>query len=100
MSHLLINDLTRSKHLDTAAARKICGGTWNTGLCVARPQQHHLSSPSAPASIYNIVNNNYNVINENPTFFNVSNGDHNSGTIVNSFNTFSLSAASPALIGG
>ena len=34
----------------------------------------------------------------NPTIFNVYNGDDNSGTIINSFNTLSLNAASPTLI--
>ena len=42
-----------------------------------------------PTSIYNVTNNyidyDYNVINQNPTIFNVYNGGGNSGTIVNSF---------------
>jgi hypothetical protein len=100
MSKLVINDLAASQDLDTAAARQIRGGTFNPGLLVARLPQPHLSSASIPGSIYNIVTNNFNTINENPTFFNVDNGAGNTGTIVNSFNTFSLSAASPALIGG
>jgi beta-lactamase class D len=99
MSKLVINDLAVSKDLDQAAVMKICGG-FSLGWTVARNPQ--ASSALAPTSIYNVTNNyidyDYNVINQNPTFFNVYNGDGNSGTIVNSFNTLSLTAGSPALI--
>jgi hypothetical protein len=108
MSTLVINDLAESRELDQAAVLKICGG-FSLGWTVARRKQ---SSPgSIPpggsynlTSIYNVTNNyidyDYNVINQNPTIFNVHNGAGNSGTIVNSFETLSVSAASPALIQG
>lgn len=100
MSKLVITDLAASKDLDRAAAMKICGG-FSLGWTVARIDPP-ASKPLVPTSIYNITNNyvdyDYNVINQNPTIFNVYNGDGNSGTIVNSFNTLSLTAASPALI--
>lgn len=100
MSTLVINDLALSKDLDKAAVMKICGG-FSLGWTVAR-QEPQTSRAPAPSSIYNITNNyidyDYNVINQNPTIFNVYNGDGNSGTIVNSFNTLSLTAGSPAVI--
>jgi hypothetical protein len=102
MSKLVINDLAVSKDLDQAAVMKICGG-FSLGWTVARNKLQPSSSPALPTSIYNVTNNyidyDYTVINQNPTFFNVYNGEGNTGTIVNSFNTFSLNAASPALIG-
>jgi hypothetical protein len=98
MSNLIIKDLAASKELDKAAAMKICGGTINTSsLFVARPDAPHFSSPKLPSSIYNIVTNNFNYV--NPTIFNVYNGAGNTGTIINSFDTLSLNAASPTLIG-
>ena len=97
MSNLIIKDLAASKELDKAAAMKICGGTINTSALFAarfldNPQP---SGALIPTSIYNIITNNNYV---NPTIFNVYNGNRNSGTIVNSFNTLSLNAASPTLI--
>jgi hypothetical protein len=92
MSTLVINDLEVSKELDRAAAMQICGG----GLpwAVARRSQ----SGMGPYSVTNnFINNDYSVINQNPTFFNVYNGDNNSGTIVNSFSTLSLVAGSTGL---
>jgi hypothetical protein len=100
MSKLAINDLAVSKDLDKAAVLKICGG-FSLGWTVAR-QEPQASRAVVPSSIYNITNNyidyDYNVINQNPTIFNVYNGAGNSGTILNSFNTLSLTAASPAVI--
>lgn len=100
MSKLVINDLTVSKDLDQAAVMKICGG-FSLGWAQAR-DLHQQPQSLAAGSIYNVTNNyidyDYNVINQNPTFFNVYNGDGNSGTIVNSFNTLAVNAASPALI--
>ena len=102
MSTLVINDLAHSKDLDQAAVIKICGG-FSLGWTVARNKPSAVSGP-APTSIYNVTNNyidyDYNVINQNPTIFNVYNGGGNSGTIVNSFDVMSISAASPALIQG
>jgi hypothetical protein len=97
MSTLVIKDLAASKDLDKAAAMKICGGLFSTSWIVARPETQRLSSTRTPSSLYNIVTNNYNLV--NPTFFNVYNGDDNSGTIANNFNTLSLTTASPTLIG-
>ena len=100
MSKLVINDLEVSKDLDTAAVMKICGG-FSTGWLVARTDPQPVSG-RLPGGIYNITNNyvdyDFNVY-QNPTIFNVYNGDGNTGTIVNSFNTLSVNAASPALIG-
>ena len=100
MSNLAINDLAVSKDLDKAAVRKICGG-FSTGWIVARPDIDAVSG-KLPGGIYNITNNyvdyDYNVY-QNPTIFNVYNGDGNSGTIVNSFNTLAVNAASPLLLG-
>lgn len=102
MSKLAINDLPVSKDLDQAAVMKICGG-FSLGWAVARNRSNPASAASVmPTSIYNISNTyvdyDYNVINQNPTIFNVYNGGGNSGTIVNSFDVMSISAASPALI--
>jgi hypothetical protein len=107
MSTLVINDLSESKELDQAAVVKICGG-FSLGWTVARSKPRAaiggLSGGNPVTSIYNVTNNyidyDYNVVNQNPTIFNVHNGAGNSGTIVNSFETLSLSAASPALIQG
>ncbi|HSB13473.1 MAG TPA: hypothetical protein VLE22_03380 [Bryobacteraceae bacterium] len=101
MSTLVINDLALSKDLDTAAVMKICGG-FSLGWTVARQEPPPSSRALVPSSIYNITNNyidyDYHVINQNPTIFNVYNGAGNSGTIVNSFSTLSVNAASPALM--
>jgi hypothetical protein len=96
MSTLVIKDLAASKDLDKAAAMKIRGGLINTNsLFVARPDEQSFSAAKLPGNIYNIVTNKFNYV--NPTIFNVYNGDGNSGTIINSFNTLSLNAASPTL---
>lgn len=102
MSKLVINDLPESKDLDQAAVMKICGG-FSLGWTVARNNTRSASPGGlAPTSIYNISNTfvdyDYNVINQNPTIFNVYNGDGNSGTIVNTFDVMPINAASPALI--
>ena len=99
MSKLAINDLTVSKDLDKAAVMKICGG-FSTSWIAARSEQQ--TSARVPTGIYNITNTyidyDFNVF-QNPTIFNVYNGDGNTGTIVNSFNTQAVNAASPAMIG-
>jgi len=98
MSKLTIHDLALSRDLDKAAVMTITGG-FSTSWIVAQPAQP-LSSrlPSA----YNITNTyidyDFNVF-QNPTIFNVYNGDGNTGTIVNSFSTLAVNAASPAMIG-
>jgi len=97
MSTLDIRDLAHSKDLDKAAVMKIYGG-FTTGWLVARSQ------PATPVpGIYNITNTyidyDYNLY-QNPTIFNVYNGAGNSGTIVNSFETLSVNASSPAVLGG
>jgi hypothetical protein len=99
MSKLIIRDLAASKDLDKAAATKICGGLFNPGQFVARQKAPHLPSARLPGNIYNIVNNTYNTFNGNPMFLSVNNGDGNTGTIGNNINIFSLTAASPAVIG-
>ena len=95
MSKLVINDLAVSRDLDRAAVMQIRGAGY--GWAVARNDQSGLM-PTGIYNVTNVINNDYSVINQNPTFFNVYNGDGNSGTIVNSFNTLSLTAGSPALI--
>lgn len=94
MSKLTIDDLTFSKELDKQAVMKICGG-FSLSWTVARQKP----ASALPASIYNVTNNyidyDYNVVNQNPTFFNIYNGEGNSGTIVNSFDTLAVTAASP-----
>lgn len=99
MSTLIIKDLAASKELDKAAAMKIYGGLINTnGLFVARIlDQPQLPRGRAPTSIFNVVTNNFNFV--NPTIFNVENGAGNTGTIINSFDTLALNAASPTLAG-
>jgi hypothetical protein len=102
MSTLVINDLALSKELDQAAVLKICGG-FGLGWAVARNRERKAPGMGiAPINIYNVTNKyidfDYNVINQNPTIFNVSNGAGNSGLIVNNFEVTPVSAASPALI--
>ena len=99
MSTLIIKDLAASKELDKAAAMKIYGGLINTnGLFVARIlDQPQFPGARAPTSIFNLVTNNFNFV--NPTIFNVENGAGNTGTIINSFDTLALNAASPTLAG-
>ncbi len=110
MNKLIIGDLPKNEDLDRAAIAAIFGGRFSSGFGFIQPY----AKPSAsgvsaglPAniyntSIYNVSNNfidyDYTVIQQNPTNFNVHNGAGNSGTITNSFNTLSLTAASPALI--
>ena len=114
MNKLIISDLPKNEELDRAAIAAVSGGRFSSGFgfiqpyTKARPQG---VSAGLPANIYNTsiynvsnISNNYidydyNVIQQNPTNFNVHNGAGNSGTIVNSFSTLSLTAASPALIG-
>jgi len=96
MSKLAINDLAVSKDLDKAAVMKIRGGFSTSWIVANRPAQQ------PKAGIFNVTNTyidyDFNVF-QNPTIFNVYNGDGNTGTIVNSFNTLSVNAASPAMIG-
>jgi hypothetical protein len=102
MSTLVINDLAVSKELDQAAVMKICGG-FSLGWTIARAERRSVPG-GIPASIYNVTNNyidyDYNVIQQNPTVFNVYNGAGNSGLIVNNFEVTPVTAASPALIQG
>ena len=82
---------------------QICGG-FSLGWTVARDKVRPAGlAGGAATSIYNISNTfidyDYNVINnQNPTIFNVHNGEGNTGTIVNSFDVMSINAASPALL--
>ncbi len=94
MSKLVINDLAVSRDLDQAAVMDICGGFTTNWIQAVHDQGF--------PGLYNITNNyidyDFNVY-QNPTIFNVYNGEGNSGTIVNSFSTLSVNAASPAGIG-
>ena len=110
MNKLIISDLPKNEELDRAAIAAVSGGRFSSGFgfiqpyTKARPQGVSAGLPANiyNTSIYNVSNNyidyDYNVIQQNPTNFNVHNGAGNSGTIVNSFSTLSLTAASPALI--
>ena len=103
MSNLAINDLPLNEELDRAATTAILGGIYRSGFGFILPYSNAKpTSGSFPGGITNITNNfidnDYNVVQQNPTNFYVNNGAGNSGTIVNSFNTLSLTAASPALI--
>ena len=111
MSKLIISDIPKSEELDRAAIAAILGGRrYSSGFGFIQPYTKASplgASASLPASIsntniYNVTNNfidyDSTVIQQNPTNFNVHNGAGNSGTIVNSFSTLSLTAASPALI--
>ena len=108
MSNLAINDLPLNEELDRAATTAILGGIYRSGfgfiLPYTKPQSISRGMPAGMTSITNISNTfidfDYNVVQQNPTNFYVNNGAGNSGTIVNSFNTMSLTAASPALIQG
>jgi hypothetical protein len=104
MSTLVINDLVVNKDLDRAAVMQIRGGYtggWQGVRLDPQPQ-----GAVGPSIIDYITNNyiDYNVsLYQNPTIFNVFNsvGNGNSGNSGNiSFNTLSVNAASPALIGG
>ena len=106
MSNLAINDLPLNEELDRAATTAILGGIYRSGfgfiLPYTKSQPFSGGAPTGMTSITNISNTfidfDYNVVQQNPTNFYVNNGASNSGTIVNSFNTMSLTAASPALI--
>ena len=110
MNKLIISDLPKNEELDRAAIAAVSGGRFSSGFGFIQPYTKARPfgvSAGLPAnvyntSIYNVSNNyidyDYNVIQQNPTNFNVHNGAGNSGTIVNSFSTLSLTAASPALI--
>ena len=110
MNKLIISDLPKNEELDRAAIAAVSGGRFSSGFGFIQPYTKARPlgvSAGLPAnvyntSIYNVSNNyidyDYNVIQQNPTNFNVQNGAGNSGTIVNSFSTLSLTAASPALI--
>jgi hypothetical protein len=103
MSNLAINDLPLNEELDRAATTAILGGIYRSGFGFLLPySKAQAPSGSFPTGITNITNNfidvDYNVVQQNPTNFYVNNGAGNSGTIINSFSTMSLTAASPALI--
>ena len=110
MNKLIISDLPKNEELDRAAIAAVSGGRFSSGFGFIQPYTKARPlgvSAGLPAnvyntSIYNVSNNyidyDYNVIQQNPTNFNVHNGAGNSGTIINSFSTLSLTAASPALI--
>jgi hypothetical protein len=111
MNKLIISDLPKNEELDHAATAAIFGGRFSSGFGFIKPYTKDVGplgvSAGLPANVYNTniynVSNNfidydYTVIQQNPTNFNVHNGAGNSGTIVNSFSTLSLTAASPALI--
>jgi len=110
MNKLIISDLPKNEELDRAAIAAVSGGRFSSGFGFIQPYTKARplgASAGLPAnvyntSIYNVSNNyidyDYNVIQQNPTNFNVHNGAGNSGTIINSFSTLSLTAASPALI--
>jgi len=111
MNKLMISDLPKNEELDRVAITAIFGGRFSSGFGFITP--YSKAGPQGGVSaglptniyntnIYNVSNNfidyDYTVIQQNPTNFNVHNGAGNSGTIINSFNTLSLTAASPALI--
>jgi len=110
MNKLIISDLPKNAELDRVATAAIFGGRFSSGFGFIKPYTKAGPlgvSAGLPVNIYNTdiynVSNNfidydYTVIQQNPTNFNVHNGAGNSGTIVNSFSTLSLTAASPALI--
>ena len=116
MNKLIVGDLPKNEELDRAAITAILGGRpYSSGFGFIQPftKPRPLSAtPALPPNIFNtnIYNTNitnttnnfidydYNVIQQNATNFNVHNGAGNSGTIVNSFSTLSVNAASPAMI--
>ena len=106
MNKLMISDLPKNEELDRVAITAIFGGRFSSGFGFITPYSKAGPqggvSAGLPTNIYNVSNNfidyDYTVIQQNPTNFNVHNGAGNSGTIVNSFSTLSLTAASPALI--
>ena len=110
MNKLIISDLPKNEELDRAAIAAVSGGRFSSGFGFIQPYTKARPlgvSAGLPANVYNTsiynvsnnyIDNDYNVIQQNPTNFNVHNGAGNSGTIINSFSTLSLTAASPALI--
>jgi len=100
MSNLIINDLPLNKELDRAATAAIMGGI-NLNYILPYTKRGSFSG-GFPAGITNISNTfidyDYNVVQQNPTNFYINNGAGNSGTIINSFDTMSVNAASPALL--
>jgi len=100
MSNLAINDLPLNEELDRAATTAILGGIYTSGFGFILPNSKaQAPSGSFPAGITNnFIDIDYNVVQQNPTNFYVNNGAGNSGTIINSFSTMALTAASPALI--
>ena len=100
MSNLAINDLPLNEELDRAATTAILGGIYRSGFGFLLPYSRaQAPSGSFPGGITNnFIDIDYNVVQQNPTNFYVNNGAGNSGTIINSFSTLALTAASPALI--
>ena len=115
MNKLVISDLPKSEELDRAAIAAIFGGRYSSGFGFIQPYTKPRALSAAAGQPLNIFNTNifntnishttnnfidydYNVIQQNPTNFNVHNGAGNSGTIVNSFSSLSVNAASPAVI--
>ena len=100
MSNLTINDLPLNEELDRAATTAILGGIYRSGFGFLLPYtKAQPASGSFPTGVTNnFIDIDYNVVQQNPTNFYVNNGAGNSGTIINSFSTLALTAASPALI--
>lgn len=103
MSNLTINNLPLNNDLDRKATATILGGVFRSGFGFIKPFTNAQPfSAGFPTSITNITNTfidfDYNVVQQNPTNFYINNGANNSGTIVNSFNTMAITAASPALL--
>jgi hypothetical protein len=112
MTKLIISDLPKSEELDRAATAAIFGGGYSSGFGFIQPYTKPRSlsvSPGLPPvfntfnthishTTNNFIDYDYTVIQQNPTNFNVHNGAGNSGTIVNSFSSLSVNAASPAVI--
>jgi len=98
MSQLVIKDLPKSEPLDRAARSAILGG-FSLGWAV--PYTEPVRSAGHPGGIFNVttnyIDNDYTLIQQNPTNISVFNGAGNSGSIVNFINAtpFSVSAASP-----
>ena len=97
MSNLVINDLPESNDLDHAALMAIVGGI-SFGWIV--PYTNAIASSRAnPGRLVSITNNfidnDYFLIQQNPTNINVYNAADNAGSIINSINVTPVSAASP-----
>jgi hypothetical protein len=100
MSQLVIKDLPKSEQLDRAALSAILGGFGPPGawaVAFTKP----VTSAGHPGGLFNVTNNyidnDYTLIQQNPTNISVFNGAGNNGSIVNFINAtpFSVSAASP-----